>query len=414
MKPSLLWIAVAAFVAVVALSFHLILRGRRGQEARGRLDALDRALAEGVIDDAEFVQKRKAVLALPAAPLARRSAWPVYALAALVPFCGVLLLFLALGAKAPPPAPAPAPTRTGETAAPAAPAAPGAATSMSDAITNLERRLQANPPGSVDDWLLLGRAYVFSERFEEGKKALKRAVELAPDNPDAAAEYAEALALAAPDRIIGKESRSLLEKTLAAHPQHPRTMWLLGIADSQSGNVQGAIARWEALLPLLQPDSDILAQVKVQLAEARTGTGQPPAAKAGAAAPTPAAVSPPAAAAGGASLKVDIDIAPALAARLAPTDVLFVFARAPSGSRMPLAMQRIPGAKFPLTVVLDDSTGMLPSMKLSSAPQVVVGARVSKSGIANAQSGDLEVLSAPVSVSASTAPIKLVIDHVVP
>jgi cytochrome c-type biogenesis protein CcmH len=90
-----------------------------------------------------------------------------------------------------------------------------------------------------------------------------------------------------------------------------------------------------------------------------------------------------------------------------------VFARAASGPPMPLAIQRLKAGALPLTVTLDDSMGMMPTMKLSMFPQVIVGARISKSGNALPQSGDLQKLSAPVDVHAN-APIELAIDQVVP
>ena len=111
-------------------------------------------------------------------------------------------------------------------------------------------------------------------------------------------------------------------------------------------------------------------------------------------------------------MQVEVDIAPELKARLAPTDVLFVYARAAGGPRVPVAIQRLPAAQFPLTVTLDDSTSMLPQMTLSSLPEVVVGARVSHSGNAIPQPGDFEVVSAPVR-SDRREPLPLLIDRIV-
>ncbi|MCE3004454.1 MAG: hypothetical protein LW860_17395, partial [Xanthomonadaceae bacterium] len=164
-------------------------------------------------------------------------------------------------------------------------------------------------------------------------------------------------------------------------------------------------------------DGEVRTQVEAQLAEARSRAGLPAAAPAAAPAPAAATTAPaatPAAATSGPRLTIEVDITPELAARLAPTDVLYVFARAAEGPRMPLALQRLPGAKFPLTVTLDDSMAMMPSMTLSSAQQVVVGARVSKTGVANAQSGDLEIISAPLTLATQDGPLRLVINSVVP
>jgi cytochrome c-type biogenesis protein CcmH len=80
---------------------------------------------------------------------------------------------------------------------------------------------------------------------------------------------------------------------------------------------------------------------------------------------------------------------------------------------MPLAIQRLPAASLPVTVTLDDSTSMMPTLKLSTMPQVVVGARVSRSGQATPQPGDFEVLSDPIA-NTHSEPLRLTIDKVVP
>ena len=98
----------------------------------------------------------------------------------------------------------------------------------------------------------------------------------------------------------------------------------------------------------------------------------------------------------GASLKVTVSLSPAVAKQAAPNDVVFIFARAVHGPRMPLAIVRKQVKDLPTTVVLDDSQAMNPQMSLSSVPEVIVVARVSKSGMATAQAGDMEGVSEPV------------------
>jgi cytochrome c-type biogenesis protein CcmH len=97
-----------------------------------------------------------------------------------------------------------------------------------------------------------------------------------------------------------------------------------------------------------------------------------------------------------ATLKVAVSLSPAVAKQAAPDDVVYVFARAVNGPRMPLAIVRAQVKDLPTTIVLEESQGMGQGMTLSSAPEVIVVARVSKSGMANAQNGDLEGTSAPV------------------
>jgi cytochrome c-type biogenesis protein CcmH len=109
-------------------------------------------------------------------------------------------------------------------------------------------------------------------------------------------------------------------------------------------------------------------------------------------------------------LQVQIGITPALAARIPAGAVLFVFARAPGGPPMPLAVRKLP-ARLPASVVLTDGMGMAPSMNLSSVPDVVITARISASGQPLPQAGDFEGRSAPVPVR-QTTPVAVTIDKV--
>ena len=123
-----------------------------------------------------------------------------------------------------------------------------------------------------------------------------------------------------------------------------------------------------------------------------------------------AAASGPAAtpaAAAGASLAGQVDIATALKAKASPEDTLFVFARAVDGPRVPLAILRKQVKDLPLTFTLDDSMAMNPAMRLSTATQVIVGARISKSGNAIAQPGDLQGFTKAVAVGASGLKIEI-------
>jgi cytochrome c-type biogenesis protein CcmH len=114
-----------------------------------------------------------------------------------------------------------------------------------------------------------------------------------------------------------------------------------------------------------------------------------------------AATAPTSAAARGAAVSGIVEIAPALAAKLAPTDTLFVFARAAEGSRMPVAILRAQAKDLPLKFTLDDRSSMVAGMKLSDQAQIIVGARVSKSGSATPQPGDLQAYSDPVAPGAT-------------
>jgi cytochrome c-type biogenesis protein CcmH len=409
-----LMIAAALACVVVPLLRHTRGASSSSETSARRLRALDEALAAGVIDGGEYATKRSAIELAPTAaaatPARSRLAFAVLLLVALLLPASALLLYRLVGA---PQALDPA------NLVAAAPEHGDRGPEMEQAIATLVQRLKDHPE-DVEGWGLLGRAYTALGRPADALDALKHAHAIAPDNAALTVEYAQALAVAAPTHRIDGEARDLLEAVLKTEPQNQRALWLLGISDYQANRFEAAISRWNALLPLLPADSDVAASVKKQIADAeahRDGKAPPEtpiaAAEGSDAAGKPVAATAPADGASAAHLTVKVALDPKLKDKLDPNATLFVFARAAKGPPMPLAIQRLKAGQLPATVALDDSMGMLPTMKLSMFPQVIVGARVSKSGNALPQSGDLQTLSPPLDVHRSEA-IELTIDSVVP
>lgn len=114
------------------------------------------------------------------------------------------------------------------------------------------------------------------------------------------------------------------------------------------------------------------------------------------------------------ALKVSVSLSPEMAKKAKPDDVVFIFARAAQGPRMPLAVARKLVKELPLTVTLDDSLSMTPEMKMSNVSEVIVVARVSKSGLATAQAGDLEGVSEPVKAGTKAISINIAKEVAVP
>ncbi len=421
-----MFFVLAALMIAAALAFVLVplLRHARNTapvDDTRRLRALDEALASGVIDADEYATKRAAFernaaapSATPNAPRARATFAALLAVALLLP-ASALLLYRLVGAPA-----------ALDPANLAPPPEAHSAADMEKAIAGLATKLQQQPD-DAQGWALLGRAYAATNRAEESRDAFKHAHEHAPDDADVAVEYAQALALAAPDHKLQGESRALLEGVIAKDAKNQRALWLLGISDYQNAEYASAIARWKVLLPLLAPDSDVARSVRNEIAdaEARRDGREPPAPEA--APDQAAAVAPNApdvesttesapesgAASNAPRLTVNVALDSKLKDKLDPDATLFVFARAASGPPMPLAIQRLKASQLPATVTLDDSMSMMPAMRLSKFPEVVVGARVSKSGNAMPQSGDLQTLSSPLD-SHRSEPVALTIDQVVP
>jgi cytochrome c-type biogenesis protein CcmH len=185
-----------------------------------------------------------------------------------------------------------------------------------------------------------------------------------------------------------------------ADPGNQRGLWLLGISQFQHGDYTAAVASWRRLQPLLEPGSTVAKAVTEQIAVAQARAGEKPATASAAATQGP-------------QLTVQVALAPSLHNKLKPGAALFVYARAEQGPPMPLAVARLDASNLPATVTLTDAMAMAPQFRLSSADKVFVGARISASGQAIAQTGDLEGDAGIVAVDRA-GPIRIVIDKVHP
>jgi cytochrome c-type biogenesis protein CcmH len=413
------FILAAALMLLAALAFVLVplLRGGAtdmNAESRRRLKALESAHADGVLTEEEYAAKRAALDGQRhdslAADSARGRPTFLFALAvALALPAGAILLYRELGA----------PQALDPASLVARPDSEGHG-DIDAAIAQLAEKMRQEP-GNAEGWVLLGRAYKSTRRFAEARDALKHAHELAPDDAGLTVDYAETLVLAGSDRRIQGEALALIEQAIKADPQNQKGLWLAGIADSQAGHYDDAVAKWNALLALLPPNSDVAASVREQIAQAEAlRDGKPlPAASTQTASQSPATAGNGEARQGSAAAAVDPHIAvkvaldPKLKDKIAPTDTLFVFAKAAAGPPMPLAIAKLSAAQLPASVTLTDAMSMMPNMKISAFAQIIIGARISKSGQAIAQSGDLQALSSPLPNTRSE-PVELTIDQIVP
>jgi cytochrome c-type biogenesis protein CcmH len=397
------WLASAAMViaALASVLPALLGRGRRDTVERravnlavhrDRLAEVDRQTDLGELGTEQVAQARREVehdllrdvqadpdAASPRDTRARR--WTALLASAAVPLVAVPT-YLALGTPE-------ASRMIPASASPSAQAESHGAAPIDELVQGLARRLQAQPD-DLKSWVLLGRAYLTLERYAEASRAFEAASGLAPEDPAVLTHLAEASALASGGDLSGRPE-ALVLAALQVRPDYPDALWLAGLSASQGGRYPEAIERWETLLAATA-DPEARALLAQYIGAARKqASGLDPG-------PSAAAAGVPAAP----GLSVRVSISPDLAAHAAGTDTVFVFARPSQGSRMPLALVRTTVDRLPATLTLDDSTAMNPDLKLSSVPEIVVGARVSKSGQAMPQAGDLEGLSAalsPVSVS---------------
>ena len=291
---------------------------------------------------------------------------------------------------------------------------------VEEMAAKLSAKLEKDP-ANVDGWVMLARTYYALGRNDDAVKSFERATAIRPDDAGLLADYADALA-STQGGIAGKPL-TLVERALTADPTHWKALALAGTAAFDRKDYKQAVAYWEKMKATVPPGSPIAASIDNSIAEARAlgGLGaalasavpapQGAAPKAVESAPKPDGAAKPSAAAA-ATIAGTVALSPALQGKVAPTDTVYIFARAAEGSRMPLAILRKEARELPISFTLDDSMAMTPNFALSKFPAVVVGARVSKSGNATPQSGDLEGLSPTVKVGMSG--ISVVIDRALP
>ena len=254
-------------------------------------------------------------------------------------------------------------------------------------VAKLAERMKQNPD-DPQGWAMLGRSYAVMNRYDDSAAAYAKAVERVPDNPHLLADYADALAMARGQSLLG-EPEALIMRALKIDPKHVKSLALAGTIAFDKKDFTTAIKHWEKMATLVPPDTEMARNVQGSIAEARSmaGGGAAKAPVAEKAVEKPAEKSVAASTTGVSGM---VTLAPPLAAKVSPGDTVFIFARAAEGSRMPLAILRKKASELPIKFALDDSMAMNPAANLSSAKQVIVGARISKSGNAMPQPGDLQ------------------------
>jgi cytochrome c-type biogenesis protein CcmH len=249
-------------------------------------------------------------------------------------------------------------------------------------IADLEKRVRGNPDDG-EAWMMLAGARKFRGLPAQANEAFEQALRRVPPNARLLAEFAESLAVTRDGRFEGRPI-ALLEQALRLDPDDPKAVALMGAAQFQLGNLQEARVHLRRLLDSMPPDQpqrealrDVLARIDAQI-------DSPPSPQPPGSTPGKQAVQPGVEAIAG---RVELD--PALAGRASSSRTLFIVARSPSGPRVPFAVLRIDNPSLPIDFQLDDSLAMDPSRRLSAAGQVIIEARLSESGNAIRQPGDL-------------------------
>jgi cytochrome c-type biogenesis protein CcmH len=249
------------------------------------------------------------------------------------------------------------------------------AAKLRSGIARLEEHLGKNPEDGKS-WHMLGRALLLTKEFSRARLALEQAEKFQADNADLLLDKLQVVAALKTSDDTSEQVR-LVDRALSLEPQSPRALWMGSLVALETGDTSKAKDRLQRLLTLLPANDPNIALIKQQIAALdNTGPDNPAANSA-----TPVS---------SARIVVNVRLDPALQNKVKPDDIVFIFARAKDGPKMPLAVERARASDLPKSTVLDDSKSMRPDLSLSRFAEVVVGARISRSGQPTAQSGDLE------------------------
>tara|TARA_B100000427_G_scaffold309140_1_gene297907 strand:+ start:555 stop:1784 length:1230 start_codon:yes stop_codon:yes gene_type:complete len=271
--------------------------------------------------------------------------------------------------------------------------------SVEEMLKGVERRL-IDDPDNANDWLMLANSYVVLKRYTDAIRAYENLYRLNGDDPSLLFRYADVLAMANSGIFKGKPTE-LVKKGLQLDPENTMGLWLAGLAEYEEGRINKAIDYWQRVLPKLEKGSDEEKNIKKYIEFAakennisldnsvveKTNLSEY-------------------------SIKLNIELSSDFSA-VDTNNTVFIYAKpVNSNIKMPIVVLRKKVSDLPLELSLDDSMSMLPNNKLSGYESVIVLARISKTGNAKSEKGDLIGVSNPISTR-SKETIKIIINSIV-
>ena len=262
--------------------------------------------------------------------------------------------------------------------------------SVEKMVTEFAVKMEKDP-SNLEGWVMLARSYRILGRNEDAAKAYERAGNFIDSDPQLLADYADVLAANANGNFTGKPLK-LINQALKLDPNNLMALWLSGTASYTTGNYKAAVQAWEKVAQQLPPETEESRSIQASIADARAKGGLP---------------SKTVAAPKGISGKIEISAD--LKSKVKPSDILMVIARKP-GERMPVAVLKTSVAEFPMSFSLTDALAMNPSAPLSQLSDASIEVRISKTGMAKPEAGDL--ISSPQTVKVGASNVRLVIERV--
>ena len=401
MNASMFFVVIAFGIAlcVAAVFLWFLLRERKpltqasqananAKVYRDQISDLDREHKSGHISDEEWQQSRDelsvrlledtAAVDDPAAKAEKPAVWTAVVLAVAMPISAMGLYMWVGNPEALNPLALKSPDQVDQK-------------DLAKLAQTLADRLQSQPD-NLQGWVMLGRTYRTLENFDASLKAYDTALKLSADD-DLQLERIEVMAMQRQGLFEGEPWR-VIREILQKDPQHFGALLTAGSASYAEGKYADALKYWEQARKPLDANNPDLPGLENAIATVRDKLGMPTK-------PVPSVSS-------ALNVSGQISLSAALKAKVSPNDAVFVYATPANGDRMPLAIMKTTVSQLPLNFMLDDSTAMTPERKLSMAGEVLVKVRVSKSGNAMPQSGDLTGASeGPVKVGAKGLKIEI-------
>jgi cytochrome c-type biogenesis protein CcmH len=241
-------------------------------------------------------------------------------------------------------------------------------------------------------------------QWDNAAQVYQRLIAIAPDNASIMAQLAETYYLQAQslgqrsEQSFINEASQWLDRALEIDPAEPRALGLAGIRAYQAQQWKKAIGYWTQAAQVYGQGSNERTMIESGLRAARLQLRETEGAAGGEMAQAlrqsnseePKSEEPKSGTGISAFVKLTISLA---AEHVRSTDAastpVFIYARPVDGTRMPLAAKRVTLADLPVTLLLTDQD-MMAGRSIAQAEQVIVGARLARSGQPFAQQGDVD------------------------
>ena len=237
-------------------------------------------------------------------------------------------------------------------------------------IERMEEQAERQPD-NPNVWSELFPLYRETGQMPKAVDALERLIEIEGRIPPLLAQLAQIRFFMA-ERELTDEVQALVDETLEQDPRQPTVLGLLGINAFDNGDYEQAIDHWRrAIANIEDPNTVSSLRDGIRVAQERLG------------------IEPEEAVTEGTGIRVRVSLDEELVGRVDGDASVFITARDIEGELPPLAVVRAQVSELPMTVTLDNSVAMSPQAQISQVQEARLVVRVSPSGQAAPQPGDL-------------------------